>query len=157
LIKKNSAYVPKGVEYPYFKEPFAINNIHQADLVGPRYIKGDGKILFVQCDRCIFPSSIHRITTQQAGSESRQQSIAVLEGHGASRLPANGQRVELSRIAISIPDPSVWLSGFAFILVFSRCLSQFAEPWRNGVIEKFNDTYSKKFFRRQWFHSYARR
>jgi putative transposase len=30
-----------------------------------------------------------------------------------------------------------------------------AEPWRNGVIEKFNDTYNKKFFRRQWFPSYA--
>jgi len=29
------------------------------------------------------------------------------------------------------------------------------EPWRNGVIEKFNDTYNKKFFRRQWFSSYA--
>ncbi len=29
------------------------------------------------------------------------------------------------------------------------------EPWRNAVIEHFNDTYSKKFFRRQWFNSYA--
>ena len=28
------------------------------------------------------------------------------------------------------------------------------EPWRNGVIEKFNDTYNRKFFRRQWFASY---
>ena len=29
------------------------------------------------------------------------------------------------------------------------------EPWRNGAIEKFNDTYNEKFFRRQWFPSYA--
>jgi len=29
------------------------------------------------------------------------------------------------------------------------------EPWRNGYIEKFNDTYNKKFFRRQWFPSYS--
>ena len=29
------------------------------------------------------------------------------------------------------------------------------EPWRNGSIEKFNDTYNHKFFRRQWFNSYA--
>ena len=29
------------------------------------------------------------------------------------------------------------------------------EPWRNGTIEKFNDTYNKKFFRRQWFASYS--
>ena len=30
-----------------------------------------------------------------------------------------------------------------------------AEPWRNGIIEKFNDTYNKKFFRQQWFPKYA--
>jgi hypothetical protein len=30
-----------------------------------------------------------------------------------------------------------------------------AEPWRNGCIEKFNDTYNRKFFRRQWFLSYV--
>ena len=30
-----------------------------------------------------------------------------------------------------------------------------SEPWRNAVVESFNDTYNKKFFRRQWFHSYA--
>ena len=29
------------------------------------------------------------------------------------------------------------------------------EPWRNGAIESFNDTYNKKFFRRQWFPSYT--
>ena len=36
---KKTSYIPKGVEYPYFKEPLDYNNIHQADLVGPRYIK----------------------------------------------------------------------------------------------------------------------
>jgi len=30
-----------------------------------------------------------------------------------------------------------------------------SEPWRNAVVESFNDTYNKKFFRRQWFHSYV--
>jgi len=30
-----------------------------------------------------------------------------------------------------------------------------SEPWRNGVIERFNDTYNKRFFRRQWFSSYS--
>lgn len=30
-----------------------------------------------------------------------------------------------------------------------------SEPWRNAVIESFNDTYNRKFFRRQWFKSYA--
>jgi len=29
------------------------------------------------------------------------------------------------------------------------------EPWRNGVIESFNNTYDKNFYRRQWFPSYS--
>jgi putative transposase len=29
------------------------------------------------------------------------------------------------------------------------------EPWRNGYIEKFNDSYNKKFSRRQWFPNYG--
>ena len=29
------------------------------------------------------------------------------------------------------------------------------EPWRNGVIESFNDSYDKNFYRRQWFASYS--
>jgi len=29
------------------------------------------------------------------------------------------------------------------------------EPWRNGVVESFNDSYDKNFYRRQWFPSYS--
>jgi putative transposase len=51
----------------------------------------------------------------------------------------------------------------SFGLVIKSCLHfgvqpvfiPISEPWRNGVVEKFNDTYNKKFFRRQWFNSYA--
>jgi putative transposase len=28
------------------------------------------------------------------------------------------------------------------------------EPWRNGAVEHFNDTYNRNFFRRQWFANY---
>lgn len=50
----------------------------------------------------------------------------------------------------------------AFGLVIRLCLHfgvtpvfiPINEPWRNGTIERFNDTYTKKFFRRQWFPSY---
>lgn len=51
----------------------------------------------------------------------------------------------------------------SFGLVIRLCLSYgvhpvfipIGEPWRNGVVEHFNDTYDKRFFRRQWFSSYA--
>jgi len=51
----------------------------------------------------------------------------------------------------------------SFGLVIKLCLHYgvqpvfipIGEPWRNGAIESFNDTYNKKFFRRQWFQSYS--
>ncbi len=42
LVKK-ILYTPKGVEYPYFRETLGVNHIHQADLLGARYIKKDGR------------------------------------------------------------------------------------------------------------------
>jgi hypothetical protein len=30
-----------------------------------------------------------------------------------------------------------------------------SEPWRNAVIESFNDTYNIKYFQGQWFHNDA--
>jgi hypothetical protein len=29
--------------------------------------------------------------------------------------------------------------------------SPIGEPWRNGAVESFNDTYNRRFFRTQWF------
>lgn len=51
----------------------------------------------------------------------------------------------------------------SFGLVIKLCLHYgvqpvfipIGEPWRNSTIESFNDTYNKKFFRRQWFQSYS--
>ena len=41
---KKSPYTPtKGVESPLCTKPLGRNNIHQTDLLGPRYIKNDGR------------------------------------------------------------------------------------------------------------------
>lgn len=75
--------------------------------------------------------------------------------------------------AIGLPDFIQFDNGLSFRgsnryprspgLVIKLCLYfgvqpvfiPIGEPWRNGEIEKFNDTYNKKFFRQQWFGSYA--
>lgn len=51
----------------------------------------------------------------------------------------------------------------SFGIVLRLCLSlgievvfiPIGEPWRNGAVESFNDTYNRRFFRRQWFRSYC--
>jgi hypothetical protein len=87
LIKKN-ALRPQRVEYPYFTEAFDINHIHQADLVGPCYIKGDGRFLFIQRHRSLQPSGLCRGPAHQSRSASRWKSAALLEGRRASGFSA---------------------------------------------------------------------
>jgi putative transposase len=50
----------------------------------------------------------------------------------------------------------------SFGIVLRLCLSfgievvfiPIGEPWQNGTVESFNDTYNRRFFRTQWFRSY---
>lgn len=108
----------------------------------------------MQCDGCIQPSSLHRVATNQedhqiAGSLLRcwkalglpdfLQLDNQLSMHGSNRYPRSPGIV--IRLCLH----------FGVTLVFIPI----GEPWRNGTIEKFNDTYNKKFFRRQWFPSYG--
>ena len=76
--------MPKGVEYPYFTEALDINNIHQADLVGPRYIKGDGKFYsFNVIDR--FSHWVH--LESQRTKEDRQVASSLLRCWKTMGLP----------------------------------------------------------------------
>lgn len=59
LICKKRRYESKGKNYPEVVKASEINTLWQVDLVGPRYIKGDGRFYsfhakgrsFGQCDR----------------------------------------------------------------------------------------------------------
>jgi hypothetical protein len=130
------------------------NNIHQADIVGPRYIKGDGRF---------YSFNVIDVATHQAYLESRRS-------QGDSQIASALMRCWK---AMGMPDFLQLDNALAFRgsnrhprsfgLVIRLCLYYgvtpvfipLAEPWRNGVIESFNASYDKRFFRRQWFPSYA--
>jgi len=58
-----------------------------------------------------------------------------LSFHGSDKYPRSFGTVIKTRLHFGVQP--VFIPG--------------GEPWRNGVINSFNDTYNKKFFRRQWF------
>jgi putative transposase len=150
---KKTPYTPKGVSYPYFRNPLGCNNIHQADLVGPRYIKNDGRFFSLN----IIDLYSHRVFLHPQRTKNDQ---AVARG--------------LIRCwkTLGIPDFLQFDNELAFRgsnryprsfgIVLRLCLSlgieavfiPIGEPWRNGTIESFNDTYDQRFFRAQWFRSY---
>lgn len=146
--------MPKGVDYPYFREALDCNNIHQMDFVGPRYIKGDGRfyslnVIDLYSHRVCIESQRTKVDNQVASSLLRcwktmgmpdfLQFDNELSFRGSNRYPRS----------LGIVLKLCLHYGIQPVFIPVR------EPWRNSVIESFNDTYNKKFFRRQWFPSYA--
>ena len=66
---------------------------------------------------------------------------------GASEIPASGQRSRILRqsqapAGYGKADPAVPATGL------EPCFIPLAEPWRNGVVEKFNHHWREKFLGR---------
>jgi hypothetical protein len=129
------------------------NNIHQADLLGPRYIKNDGRfysfhIIDLYSHRVFIQSLRHKDDATMAQSLIRcwktmgipdfLQLDNELAFRGSNRHPRSFGVV--LRLCLSLGIEVVFIP--------------IAEPWRNGTVESFNDTYNRRFFRTQWFRSY---
>jgi putative transposase len=137
----------KGVPYPALvvERP---GELHQADLVGPRHLRGG--VRFYACNTIDLGS--HRCGIEIVENSSDQQVAAALvslwERLG---LPARQQ--------FDNGGPFVAPKGLG--LVVRLCLHQGviprfvppSEPWRNGTVEHFNDTFDKQFFRQERFDS----
>lgn len=125
---------------------------HQMDLVGPRYIKGDGRFYSVNLiDTTTHSCFIKAFRTKSSGGIV--QSIASfwqtngmpdalqmdneLAFRGSNRYPRSFGSVV--RFALS--------QGVAPVFIPVK------EPWRNGIIEKFNHTYQKRFLQAYTFKS----
>ncbi len=118
------------------------------DFVGPRYVKNFGKIYWLNIIyvdiRCAQVNPVRSKATENAiaclirfwqifGIPDYLQLDNELSFRGSNRHPHSfGQ---LIRFALS--------EKVTVIFIPKR------EPWRNGVIEKFNDTFDKKFFRKK--------
>jgi putative transposase len=148
LINCSSVKQRKGVEYPNY---FTL--VQQMDLVGPKYLTGGSRFYF--------------------------QNFIDTENHHAGVYPIRDKRsVSIAKSIVhfwtiyGIPDYLQMDNELAyrgsnryprsFGIVVRLALSQGvtpifippAEPWRNGIIEKFNSNLNKYFFSAQRFTSF---
>lgn len=154
LVKEPEIYQKRNKLYPKI-EANVPNILHQLDLVGPRYI-GKGKenkfFSFNLIDvfsnaakvkpnkgkRDIFATDLLVSAWQKIGIPKYLQIDNELSLKGSNRHPRTfGDVIKLC----------LYL-GVEIIFVPE------AEPWRQGVIEKFNDVYDKTFFRSQIFKNF---
>ena len=140
---------PKGIPYPQAAAEL-VGDLHEADLVGPRYL--DGGVRF-------YALNTVDLAPRRAGIEI----VTDKSDHAvAGALVALWQRLGVPlRAKLDNGGPFIGARGLG--LVARLCLHNgvtpvfipAGEPWRNGVVERFNDTFDKRFLRTERFPSRA--
>lgn len=133
--------------------PEGFIHTHQMDLVGPRWITNDGRfysvnIIDTTCRRCLAQPvrtkasiGIAKVLATFWGTHGMPDALQMdneLAFRGSNRYPRSFGLVVRLALALGIAP--------VFIPV--------SEPWRNGIIERFNSTYGQRFFRSQTFTSF---
>lgn len=143
---RTPGYRSKGVPYPH-PATNGPGEYHQADLVGPRHL--DGGIAFH-----VF--NLIDVGTHTVASEIidvlRPTSIAASLATIWSRagIPKVAQFDNHSNLRGAIPPRARTFGPVVATCLDLGVVARFAplrEPWRNGVIEHFNDVWDKSFFR----------
>lgn len=135
----------KGLPYPApaAKRP---GDVVQADLIGPRHLDGGARFhALTQIDVASHHAGIE-IITDRGDQRVLQALYALWERHGLPR-----------RLQLDNGGPFVSPTGLGEVV--RVCLHQQItlvfipprEPWRNGTIEHFNNTFQQRFFRQERF------
>lgn len=152
LTRKRPRYDPKGKKYPAI-EANQSNILHQMDNVGPRYLKSDGRFYSIN----IIDAYDRRADVNPLRRQNKDATVAVLLGcWQAMGIPVYLQMDNTLATHGSRKYPR------SFGLVIRLCLHlgiqpvfiPIQEPWRNGIVERFNDDFDKKFFRAQFFKNF---
>ncbi len=150
--RRQSGYVSKGVAYP---KPVGVEvgTTHQIDMIGPRHLFG--------------AAQFHALNLIDVGSHLVGNDILseIRPPLIAASLAAIWSGVGVPKVA-QFDNHANFRGGIQpawqhFGPVVATCLDlgvtprfiPLREPWRNGVIEHFNDVWDKSFFRTEVFTS----
>lgn len=153
LVRKKTPYEPKGVDYPSVKVTHS-NHLHQLDILGPRYLKTDGRFYSAN----IIDAYDRRCSINPRRGKTRKDiTNALVRCWNTLGTPIYLQMDNILTTRGSNRYPH------SFGLVIRLCLQlgiqpvfiPLKEPWRNGIIEHFQDVFDKMFFRSQHFSSFS--
>lgn len=142
----------KGVNYPSSAITWS-NYLHQLDVVGPRYLKEDGRFYAVN----IVDAYDRR---DSINPDRRQNRMAIIKGLLSSwytlGLPLYLQMDNILPLRGSNHYPH------SFGVVIRLCLDlgiqslfiPLKESWHSGIIEHFQHVFDKIFFRTQYFKNF---
>lgn len=149
LVKKRQKYQPKGKAYP--ETGLGVpGSVHQMDIVGPRHLKGDG----VFYSHHLIDAYSHQVCLSPHRKQDDRAAVSTLiKAWQYMDIP---EYLQMDN-ALCYRGSNRYPRSFGTVIRF--CLSlgvqpvfvPIREPWRQGILEKFNDVYDKSFFRRQVF------
>ena len=146
LTKKPSRVKSKHISYPGTK----YLSVDQMDFVGPRYIKNFGRVYSLN----VIDIETHIVGMYSLLTMKMDNVIQSLLHYWHEKgLPDYVQMDNALSFRGSIRYPRSFgkIIRFIFSLGVRVIFIPVSEPWRNGIIEKFNDTYDKKFYRQNEF------
>lgn len=150
--RRTGRYEPKGTPYPTLPSGRP-NQTHQADLVGPRYLRGPIRF---------YSQNAVDTATGRGSAEplSGKNSQSIINSFWAIWLrlgiPENLQvdNTLCYRGSHRYPRGMGALIRLCLQLGIELWFIPLAEPWRNGVVEKFNDHYGQKFLKKITMRSF---
>jgi transposase InsO family protein len=141
--RRTGRYEPKGKKYPELPS-LVPNQTHQLDLVGPCYLSGPLRFYSLNA----VDTAINRCGIEPMPSKEAQSILdAVHAVWMRMGIPENLQ-VDNELVFYGSPThPRGMGPLIRFCLAYGVNLwfIPAAEPWRNGIVEQFNDHYQQKF------------
>jgi len=141
--RRTGKYEAKGTIYPTLPS-FLPNQTHQADLVGPCYLKGPVRFYSLN----VVDTATVRCGLYPSLSKSGQ---SILDGFWAvwkrMGIPTRIQ-IDNAMSFFGSPTHPRGMGPLVRLCLYSGVEPWFipmAEPWRNGMIESFNDRYQQMF------------
>jgi Integrase core domain. len=146
--KRTGRYRPKGVPYPTPKAERP-NDIHQADFIGPRFLKvGERTRRFyvlnavdIATGRC----AIQALTEGKGGMDAAFWAIWRRLGVPRTLQVDNEMTFHGSPLYPRTPGP---LPRLCLPMGIEPLFIPVREPWRNGVVEKFQDYWDQHVWRK---------
>jgi putative transposase len=141
--RRTGRYTPKGKKYPSLPA-LAPNQTHQVDLVGPCYLTGPIRFYSLNA----VDTAINRCGIEPMPSKAAQSILdAVYAVWMRMGIPKNLQ-VDNELVFYGSPTHPRGMGPLIRLCLAYGVKLWFippAEPWRNGIVEQFNDHYQQKF------------
>jgi len=144
--RRTGRYEAKGKKYPQLAAPRA-NQVHQTDYVGPCYLRGP--VRFYSLNSVDLGTG--RCAVTPVLSKAGQATVDALWSHWCRLGLPEQQQVDNEAVFYGsrrYPRGMGILIRLCLAYGVEPWFIPPAEPWRNGVIEKFNHHYRQGFLRR---------